>query len=127
MAKKTDSFEAYEEKIASVKLDRYSRANLHLSTHVESLNDVIAEGNRLIAEEEMEKKNLLSAIKDDPKKPDLNLKNPYARAKAEVFKKLPPKAKETIEKMEAGKIPKDKRYDIFVKEIITLGDKYSGE
>jgi len=51
--------------------------------------------------------------------------NPYIRARATVLSKMLPSARSVIEKMEAGTLTKDARYDKFVEEVSELGDKIS--
>ena len=51
--------------------------------------------------------------------------NPYVRAKIKVLSDMTPHQRNTIERMEAGEIPKDKRYELFCNQISVLGDKLS--
>ena len=52
--------------------------------------------------------------------------NPYERARSETLSKLTPSSRSVIERMESGEIPKGKQYDLFIKAVTELGDKYSG-
>ena len=51
--------------------------------------------------------------------------NPYVRAKIKVLSDMTPLQRNTMERMEAGEIPKDKRYELFCNQISVLGDKLS--
>ena len=51
--------------------------------------------------------------------------NPYVRAKHSILTKMLPGQRSVIEKMEAGTLDKDARYDMFLREITALGDKIS--
>jgi len=51
--------------------------------------------------------------------------NPYIRARSAVLTQMLPGARSVIEKMEAGTLTKDARYDMFLKEVTALGDKLS--
>ena len=51
--------------------------------------------------------------------------NPYIRARATLLTQMLPSARSVIEKMEAGTLTKDARYDTFVKAVAELGDKIS--
>lgn len=52
--------------------------------------------------------------------------NPYVRSRAEIMEKLTAKARAAVEGMEDGSIPKDKNYQMFIDQVMALGDKYSG-
>ena len=52
--------------------------------------------------------------------------NPYIRARSEIMGKLSLKARAAVEGMETGTIPKDKNYQMFIDQVMALGDKYSG-
>jgi hypothetical protein len=51
--------------------------------------------------------------------------NPYIRARAAVLTQMLPGQRSVIEKMIAGTLTKDARYDIFIREVTALGDKIS--
>lgn len=126
MAKKSDSFEDYVTKLQQVKLSDglYSRKNLPQPDHEETIAELVAEGERLIAEEEKLKKP-----KDESKRLDSTLSstslNPYVRARHEVLTKMSDIQKKIIEKMEKGELEKDSRYDTFCKQVATRGDQLS--
>src|ERR1035437_8734428 len=51
--------------------------------------------------------------------------NPYIRARNTILTRMLPSQRSTIEKMEAGTLTKDARYDTFIKQVSELGDKIS--
>ena len=53
--------------------------------------------------------------------------NPYVRARTQLLEKMLPGARAVIEKMEAGTLTKDPRYDMFCREVASLGDKLSSQ
>jgi hypothetical protein len=116
----------YEDYLNQVKLTKMSRLNLPVPDHEESLAELVAEGYRLLAENE--KKNE-KKIKDETKRLERKLgstsNNPYIKARVEILNKMTETARGVIEKMENGKLPKDPRYDTFVKAVRIRGDQLS--
>ena len=51
--------------------------------------------------------------------------NPYVRARAQLLEKMRPTLRADIEKMEAGALPKDDRFNTFCRSVTELGDKLS--
>ncbi len=134
MPKTNDSFEDYVGKLQRVKLSDglYSRKNLkRLSDAEAEINDAniakwVAEGAALLAEEEkLTKKTIVNESKKLESKLGSMSPNPYVRARCEILMKYPEEKRRLIELMEKGEKPKDHRYDTFVKEVATLGDKMS--
>lgn len=131
MANKNNSND-YKKIVESVNLDPMSRHNLVIPDHEETIKELVEAGERLLIEEQ--KTNKVVSSKDDNKKLETKLAlasdNPYIRAWGEVLNKWmnDPKtlreAKE-IENMEKGKFPRDRYYNDFIKEVITLGDSIS--
>jgi hypothetical protein len=145
ISKGGDSFEDYMKKKESMGLNSsglFSRANLkpipdsemlsgNLMSNDVALSKLVAEGNRLIAEEEkLKAAKAKTPVKDESKKLETKLgktsSNPYIRARAEVLEQMDPGARTIIEKMEAGSLPKDSRYTDFCKKVATRGDQFSG-
>lgn len=124
MAKKNDSFEDYMKKVADVNLGPMSRRNLPQPDHEETLAELLAEGQRLLDEEEKLKKP-----KDESKQLESKLGstslNPYVRARHEILTKMADTQKKIIEKMEKGELEKDSRYDTFCKQVAVRGDQIS--
>lgn len=88
------------------------------------------EGNLLLESDSKVPKPPSGSVNPDPKtavQDNLAAKstNPYVRARGEIMSKMTPKTREIIEKMEAGTLKKDARYDKFLSQIIQLGDKFS--
>lgn len=132
MAKANDSFEDYMSKIQRVKLSDglYSRKNLPMLSDADAeINNVniakwVAEGAALLAEEsKLTKKKVVDETKKLETKLGSISPNPYVRARCEILVKYPEEKRKLIELMEKGEKPKDHRYDTFVKEVASLGDK----
>jgi hypothetical protein len=105
------------------------RNHLPAPDHQETLDELIAEGDRLLKLDE--KKTTPPAPKPTVKKPDPIIsnaplsKNPYVRARTKVLMAMPEGERKVIEKMEKGELPQDSRYERYVKAIMTEGDKFS--
>ena len=118
----------YDEYMEKIKLPP-SRRNLKMWTEDEAeitqanLNKWIKEGDALLIKEKATKYH----TKDDSRKLESELgttsSNPYIRARMEILRKMSKDRLRVIEKMEDGSLPKDRRYDEFVKEVAKLGDK----
>ena len=120
-------------------LKKHNRFNLPIPQHEESIDELMAEGFKLLAEEErIREKAIPSNVKAfkkidapvpaAPKKPI----NPYVKAREEILgiwnsdPNMKWRATEIAE-MESGKIPKTKHYDDFVHDVAILGDKLSNK
>ncbi len=128
MAKKTNDFEPYEDKLKKVKLSDglYSRKNLPIPDHEETVTELVKEGEKLIAEEEkIRKKSVVSETKRLETKLGSTSNNPYIRARCDIMSKWTSEKLKLFEEMEKGIRPKDHRYDDFVREVAKLGDKMS--
>jgi hypothetical protein len=94
--------------------------------HEESLAELIAEGNRLLAEET--KNPLKKPVSNDSVKLQEKLgsmsNNPYVRARTEILKKMTPEARAILEQMSSGKKDKDNRWETFCSAISKLGEKF---
>lgn len=118
-------------------LKKFGHDNLPMPDHKETIPELLAEGNRLLKEEEKAKKSTTKKLQVEDTKPldtALGLKspNPYIRARTQILQKwmkdpkLQWKAKE-VERMENGTNPKDQFYNEFVILVEELGDKLSDE
>lgn len=117
MPPKKNDFEEYKHLLASL-----GRNNLTPPLKEETLADLVKEGMDILRAEQ-NKSAKVSSPKTTvaPKTPS---KNPYQRAHDTLLAEMPVEKRNVIEKMEAGTLPKDSRYDMFVKEIIKLGDQF---
>jgi hypothetical protein len=134
MVTSNDNFENYLSKVQRVNLNDglYSRKNLKMLNNAEvEINNInitkwVAEGEALMAEEEkLQKKTIVKETKKLESKLDPKSPNPYLRARCEILLKYPEEKRKLIELMEKGEKSKDHRYDAFVKDVTTLGDKMS--
>ena len=126
----TNNFDDYLDKLKKVKLDP-SRKNLKPRpsglTDEQYLTLAIKEGHELLGAD---------SVKPTPSVKESNSElqsalakmstNPYARAQAELLDKLPPKARSVMEDMINNAIPRDDRYDKFMRQVISIGNKLSG-
>lgn len=114
MAKKKD--DAFNEYVT--KNDKAEFRNHPAPPKEESLSDLIAEGNRLLEQEEkIIKKSAPSSLKNES--------NPYIRARAEVLKKMPSWKRNEIATMEKEHNLDNPYYDDFVKQVRILGDSFN--
>lgn len=134
MAKKSgDSFEDYAKKVQGVKLDINSRHNMPTPDHEESIAELVAEGERLLAEEEKLKSKQKTAAPAKDESKDLTNKlgsmstNPYVRARVEVLNKMPKWKRSEIEEMEKTGNINNQYYDQFCKDVRILGDTFSSQ
>ena len=96
----------------------YDRKNLPIPDHEETIAELVAAGDQLIANEVS---SPLAPKKElDPASP-----NPYIQARLRILKDSTPDRIKLINDMEAGQRKKDHQYDAFVREIVELGDKLS--
>jgi len=122
---------SYEDYLNSVKLTKMSRFKLPTPNHEESLMELVAEGYKLLAEDEKKSaaKGKKPNKKDDTKQLEKKLAststNSYVRARIEILNKMGEIARGVIEKMESGKMEKDNRYDTFCKAVQIRGDQLS--
>lgn len=126
----TSNFDDYESKLKKVKLDP-SRKGLKPDpawwTFEEQLAHAVADGLKLL---EAEEKAGPKSVKSSPALEDALGKmsaNSYVRARTRILTKMTELARGIIEKMEKGLLPKDHRYDTFVKQVTRLGDQLDDE
>ena len=117
----------YMKKVEKIDFESTSRNNLVIPLREETLDELIKEGERLLLEDQKTKK--ISLPKDESKQLDsklaINSKNPYAKSWMEVLGKMPEGERKVIEKMAAGTLEKDSRYDRFAHTVAVEGDKLS--
>lgn len=97
-------------------------------TFEQHLSQAIQEGYALLEEEAKNPKNSVKApLKSDSVKLEDKLgemsKNAYVKARAEVLRKMSPEARAIIEKMSAGELTKDSRWDTFCKAVNIKGEQ----
>lgn len=127
MAKKSSN-ESYEDKLRKVKLSDglYSRKNLPIPDHEETIAELLKEGERLLAEEEkLRQRNVVTETRRLETKLGSTSSNPYIRARCDIMSKWATDKLKLFEEMENSTRPKDHRYDDFVREVAKLGDKLS--
>lgn len=98
-------------------------------TEAQYLELCLKEGHAMLAAEEKASKPASKPSVTPAQKLDdtlaRNSTNPYVRARIKLMDQMLPSYRSVIEKMDRNELPRDKRYDKFVNEIIELGDKYS--
>ena len=117
------NFKKYYDNLAARGYDKLVPPN-----HEETLEELIAEGNRLLEAETKkpvektpqpcEKKRLQDTLAADSK-------NPYVRARNKILNDLPKERRERIEAMEQTGHTDNATYEEFTKMITKLGDKFS--
>jgi hypothetical protein len=129
-----DNFEEYMKQVKN------SRSSLAPTSTQPTIAQLVAEGMKLLDEEEKQntlshstpKEGVAKIMKDGLKplpKAKVNEKNPYVLARNELINKwkndprMAWRAKE-VEDMEAGILPKNRFWDDFVKELDFLSKKY---
>jgi hypothetical protein len=121
MAKNNVNNDKYWE---SVKLRGYDK--LPQPTHVETIEELAAEGERLL---QAEGKLPTPTPSNDSKRLQDTLAaatdNPYVRARVKILNDLPKERRERIEQMEKAKNTDNLIYDQFVKMVVKLGDQLS--
>lgn len=108
-----------------------SRHNLPIPDHKETIQELVAEGNKLLEQDEKNSSSTVAkpSVSPAPTAPVLSSdsKNPYIRARIQLlnqWKKDPRTAwkAEEIENMERKKETNNRHYDEFVHEVRLLGD-----
>lgn len=93
--------------------------------------EMVKEGNALLtAEAASNAPSKKDSVNPDPKTAVQDAlaatsSNPYIKARAKVLSDMLPSLRAVIEKMEAGTVPKDARYDQFCLKVAEIGDKLS--
>lgn len=90
----------------------------------EQLQMAIKDGMKLLEKEKNlnNNNNKISVLKSDNKQKS---KNPYLQAREKIISQMSKSDQMMIEKMENGKMEKNRWYDDFVKKIVKLGDEIS--
>lgn len=121
MAKKGEELTNYEKYLANIKHRGYD--HLPIPDHEESIDELIAEGDRLL-EQEAQKKTTTT-----PKAPTLPTKassnNPYLQARLKILSAMDPEKRQFIERLEKEGKKDTRQYQEFIQEIQKLGDKLS--
>lgn len=105
------------------RLKHFNRLNLKKTRGIPSIGDLIKEGDRILEEEASKKTELPKSVLPS------SHGNPYVKAKEEIlnrWRKSPKSAwkVQEVKNMEDGLKPKDRFYDDFVKEIISLAESF---
>lgn len=116
MAKKGEALTNYEKYLANVKHRGYE--HLTIPDHEESIEELIAEGNRLL-EKDSEKKTT-SQAKIQPSKPASG--NPYILARTKILAEMTEEKRKLIERLEREGKTESYQYEDFVVQIRKLGD-----
>lgn len=116
MAKKGEELTNYEKYLANVKHRGYE----HIPTpdHEESIDELIAEGNRLL-EQEAQKKSTTQPV-TPPTTPSTD--NPYLRARKKILFEMPEEKRKLIERLEKEGKTDSYQYTDFVAQVRKLGD-----
>lgn len=120
MAKKGEKLTNYEKYLANIKRRGYS--NLPIPDHEETIDELIAEGNRLL-EQEAQKKATTPKAPTLPTKVSSN--NPYLRARKKILSEMTEEKRRLIERLEKEGKTDSYQYEDFVAQICKLGDSMS--
>lgn len=120
MGKNTD-LTNYERYLNNLKIRGYDKLSPPLKE--ESINDLIAEGDRLLEAEA--KKSTVKAKKSTSNTTTSN--NPYRQARLKILSEMDKSQRTLIETLEKEGKKDSREYLEFVKNISTLGDKLSGQ
>lgn len=112
--------------IAKTKGKHLSRFGLPRTAGIQSFDELIADGNKIL-EEEQKLQNPCQEIpiKNKPSTLDTHSTNPYVKARNDILNEMTPEKRNVILKMENGQLEKDSRYENFCNDIRKLGDKLS--
>jgi hypothetical protein len=122
--KNKDNYEKYMDQINGK--DMFNRLNVPIPDHEETLDEILAEGERLIqAELKLKSPKTKKTVKTKSNLTSENSNNPYIKARMQLFSKMDPAKKHWIDQVERGELKKDRCYDDFVKEVAILGDALS--
>lgn len=126
MAKSSNKSSDYQKYLASLKHRGYE--NLPRPDHEETIDELIAEGGRLLELDELNKKKTQSAAPPPPTpapKKVVSSENPYLKARKMVLKEYGEEKAKMILKMEADKDIDNGIYTCFYQRVTELGDKLS--
>lgn len=99
-----------------------SRYNLPQPDHEETLEELVAQGFKLLAADEAAKHPPVKEKKRLETKLEETSPNPYIRARCQILAAMSTERRKVIEKMESGQLLKDYVYEDFVKEVMKQGD-----
>lgn len=118
MARKSEELSNYQRYLANVKHRGY--ANLPIPDHEESIDELIAEGERLLEKEAQMKSSPRAEVTSKP-----SPSNPYLLARKKLLEEMDSEKQKLIERLEREGKTDSYQYQDFVKQIMTLGDKLS--
>lgn len=112
----------YQRYLANVKNRGYDK--LSSPKQKESIDDLIAEGDRLLEEES---KAIVStaSVSSTPPKERATSTNPYRQARLKILSEMDPEKRSFIEQLEKAHNTDHYQYTDFVKQIQKLGDQLS--
>lgn len=115
MAKKGEELTNYEKYLANVKHRGYS--HLPIPDHEESIDELIAEGNRLLEQEAQKAAKSQAAVP-----PEVSSDNPYLRARKKILSEMNEEKRKLIERLEKEGKTDSYQYEDFVAQVRKLGD-----
>lgn len=118
MAKSSSDLSNYQRYLNNLKIRGYE--NLPQPNHQETIDELIAEGNRLL-EEDAKKSKTSPKVKS--KTPPSN--NPYVRARNQILSEMDPEKRKLIERLEKEGNKDCSQYKDFIEQIRKLGDQLS--
>lgn len=119
MAKKGEELTNYEKYLANVKHRGYER--LPIPDHEETIDELIAEGNRLLEQEAQKAAKAQAAV--PPPTPSSD--NPYLRARKKILSEMTEEKRKLIERLEKEGKTDSYQYEDFVAQVRKLGDSMS--
>lgn len=119
MAKKGEELTNYEKYLANIKHRGYD--HLPIPDHEESIDELIAEGDRLLEQEAQKAAKSQAATPPTVASSD----NPYLRARKKILSEMTEEKRKLIERLEKEKKTDSYQYKDFVDQIRKLGDSMS--
>jgi hypothetical protein len=120
MAKSSNDLTNYKKYLNNIKQRGYE--NLPIPKRQETVDELIAEGNRLLEEDA---KHQSSQKTSKITKPTTSSGNPYFQARQKILSDMDPGKRKIIEQMETEGNTDSRQYQEFVEQIHKLGDKLS--
>ena len=119
MAKKGEELSNYEKYLANIKHRGYER--LSIPDHEETIDELIAEGNRLLEQEAQKAIKTQAAVPTPTPSSD----NPYLRARKKILSEMTEEKRKLIERLEKEGKTDSYQYEDFVAQVCKLGDSMS--
>lgn len=116
MAKKGEELTNYSKYLANVKHRGYE--HLPIPDHDESIEELIAEGNRLLEQEAQKKSTSQPSV--PPTTPSSD--NPYLRARKKILSDMTEEKRKLIERLEKEGKTDSYQYQDFIVQVSKLGD-----